>query len=190
MVWIAIMFFIGSCPFVCVLLKFIYHLTDIIFNCLENYSPFELHMSIGNSPNDLYFEGFIMDDIGQRLDMAAEIGGFKSRRNMCENLEIPYGTLNNWIKRSNIPANGILEITSKIPISRTYLETGTGDPHLREDTGISNYAHEDRVDDVMRMYKELDPEDQRMIYLIIKRSWLTKDVASNQINDELHKLWE
>ena len=179
------MFFIGSCPFVCVLLKFIYHLTDIIFNCLENYSPFELHMSIGNSPNDLYFEGFIMDDIGQRLDMAAEIGGFKSRRNMCENLEIPYGTLNNWIKRSNIPANGILEITSKIPISRTYLEDGEGDPYLRDDTGTSNYLDEGRIEKMLEMFREIEPEDQEIVYQIIKRCHLRLDMKPKKDDFDL-----
>ena len=132
-----------------------------------------------------------MDSVAIRIEKSIELSGCKTRKEFSELIGVTPDALKKWENREGgITANGILKITSKIPISRTYLETGTGDPHLREDTGISNYAHEDRVDDVMRMYKELDPEDQRMIYLIIKRSWLTKDVASNQINDELHKLWE
>lgn len=117
-------------------------------------------------------KGFVMDTIAQRLDKAVEIGAYKSRRSMANILDIPYGTLNNWIKRDNISGDGILKITNKVKISRTYLETGEGDAELNKETGISNYDHPVRIEDVARMFKDLSASDQKLIYAIVERCHL------------------
>jgi len=110
-----------------------------------------------------------MDDVAKRLDKAVEIGGFKSRRKMCESLKIPYGTLNNWIKRGKITSSGILTITENFPqISKTYLETGEGDI-LKLDTGISNYGHDARTKEVCEAYQAMSNEDKEIVYNIVKR---------------------
>ena len=65
-----------------------------------------------------------MDDVGARLDKAAKLGGFKSRRKMAKALGISYNTMNNWITRGKITEKGAVQIASKIPIPLTYLLTG------------------------------------------------------------------
>ena len=125
-----------------------------------------------------------MVDVGKRLDKAAEIGGFRSRRQMAGELDIPYSTMNKWVDRDKIPANGIMKITSKIKISRTYLETGTGDPLLGEDTGLSNYGHDDRVEEIVKMYKDMDDVDRQIIYQITKRLCQSREGRADGISDD------
>jgi len=110
-----------------------------------------------------------MKTVGERLDKAAKIGGYRSRRQMARELDIPYSTMNKWVDRNSLPASAILKITNSIPISRTYLETGTGDAELVKETGISNYGHPARADDIMAMYIELDMDDQKLIYQLAGR---------------------
>lgn len=114
-----------------------------------------------------------MDTVKQRIENAVKLSNSKSRRAFCVEIGIPYDTVNRWIDRENIPANGILAITSKVPISRTYLETGTGSPELTE-SGVSDYMHEDRIEELIKMYKEIPALDQQIIYQMTKRCWLTR----------------
>jgi len=78
-----------------------------------------------------------MDTIGKRLDKAAEIGGFKSRRQMCESIGMSYNTLNTWIKNNKITKAAALQIAKHIPISEEYLMTGVGDPEINRRDNIS-----------------------------------------------------
>ncbi len=71
-----------------------------------------------------------MDDVGTRLDKAAKLGGYKSRRKMAEALGIPYSTLNKWVNKNAISEKGAVQISSKIPISQTYLLTGEGEAEV------------------------------------------------------------
>ena len=128
---------------------------------------------------------YFVDTVAQRLDIAVKIGGFKSRKKMCESLEIPYSSMNTWITRDSIPANGIMKITSKIQISRTYLETGTGDPLLGEDTGLSNYGYDDRVEEMVKMYNDMDDVDRRAIYHVMRKMWQSKDGVTGPSDDDL-----
>lgn len=125
-----------------------------------------------------------MEGVRERLGRCEALAGVKDRKALAEFLGIKYETMNTWIKKDKITASGILQITEKIPISKTYLEAGTGDPYLSEDTGLSNYAHEDRVDELVDMYKDLSAEDQRLIYQLVKRSWLTRNITRPTPNDE------
>ncbi len=68
-----------------------------------------------------------MEDVGTRLDKAAKLGGFRSRRQMAQELGINYRTMVNWVERNKITEKGALTISSKIPISQRYLLTGEGE---------------------------------------------------------------
>ena len=87
-----------------------------------------------------------MDDVGKRLDKAAKIGGYKSRRQMAKALGISYDTFNNWVRNNKITEKGAVKIASQIPISQTYLLTGEGDTEVKQSNvnhgiqGIGNVA--------------------------------------------------
>nr|DAM62789.1 MAG TPA: CI repressor [Caudoviricetes sp.] len=50
--------------------------------------------------------------------------GVKTDKQMCEILEIQYGTLDNWKNRKKIPRGRLLEIATKLNVSLEYLERG------------------------------------------------------------------
>ena len=66
--------------------------------------------------------------------------------------------------RNNLSADLIACILNKYPqISKTYLETGTGDM-LKLDSGISNYGHSDRANEVASAYEQMSNEDKEIFY--------------------------
>lgn len=118
-----------------------------------------------------------MDSVKERFEKACQIAGIANKKGMMKEfaglVKIPYGSLYNLLSRDKITSDAILKITDVVPISRTYLETGTGLADINCD-GVSDYVHEDRVDELVKMYKELGSEDQRIIYQMTKRCWLSK----------------
>ena len=50
--------------------------------------------------------------------------GVKTDKQMCEILEIQYGTLDNWKNRKKIPKGRLLEIATKLNVTPEYLESG------------------------------------------------------------------
>lgn len=113
-----------------------------------------------------------MDSIEKRIEKAIELSGCKTRKAFSEMIKVTPDALKKWEQRGGITPAGIIKITDHVRISRTYLENGTGVPDLNS-SGVSDYVHEDRVDELVQMYKELDSSDQRLIYQITKRFWST-----------------
>lgn len=128
-----------------------------------------------------------MDSVEKRIEKAIELSGCKTRKLFSELIGVTPDALKKWENReTGITPAGIMKITDKVSISRTYLETGTGLPNLNK-SGISDYVHEDRVDELLKMYKELDVMDQQIIYQMAKRCWLTK--TKSNLNEDMEKIW-
>ena len=105
-----------------------------------------------------------MDSVNERFKKIAKIVGLKSAKALSEELKIPYNTFGTWGKKNKITPEGILNILDKFPqISKTYLETGTGDM-LKLDSGISNYGHSDRANEVASAYEQMSNEDKEIFY--------------------------
>ena len=125
-----------------------------------------------------------MDTVAERLDKAVEIGGFKSRRQMCENLQISYNTLNTWIKNNKITKSAALMLSNSIDISKDYLLTGEGDPYAKRD--LENLSEEELiallpkdVQQLVRHYEKLPEEKKRE-----HRQKLILEAAELEIKDE------
>jgi len=105
-----------------------------------------------------------MDSVNERFKKIAKIVGLKSAKALSEELKIPYNTFGTWGKKNKITPEGILNILDKFPqISKTYLETGTGDM-LKLDSGVSNYGHSDRANEVASAYEQMSNEDKEIFY--------------------------
>lgn len=124
-----------------------------------------------------------MDSVEKRIKKAIELSGCKTRKAFAGLINVTPDALKKWENRDGgITPAGILKITDKVNISRTYLETGTGLPELNA-SGISDYVHEDRVDELVQMYKELDPNDQRLIYQMTKRCHMQIKNLNSKLDD-------
>lgn len=109
-----------------------------------------------------------MHTIEERIKEAIRLSDCKTRKAFSELIGVTPDALKKWERRGAITAAGILKITAKVPMSRTYLEKGTGDAELTE-SGTSNYGNDDRAGEVVEMYKMLDSEDQEIVYRLINR---------------------
>jgi len=88
--------------------------------------------------------------------------GVKTDKQMCEILEIQYGTLDNWKYRKKIPRGRLLEIATKLNVTPEYLESGT---HISNNTnsvivnGSNNGSivtgHQVKVSDEFMEFAEL-----------------------------------
>jgi len=128
-----------------------------------------------------------MRSLKERLDKVQELGNFKTRKDFANSIGISYTTMNKWIERDEITANGVLKILDKYPqVSKTYLETGTGDV-LKLDTGVSNYGHGDRAKEIADAYERMSNEDKKVAYRLMQ--CLSKD-SGRDISDEIEKAFE
>ena len=110
-----------------------------------------------------------MDSVKYRLEKVKEITGFSTRKEFSKSVGVSYTTMNKWIERGEITPNGLVKITKKYPtISYTYMETGEGDI-LKLDTGISNYGHDARKNEVCNAYDSMSNADKEIIYNISMR---------------------
>lgn len=108
-----------------------------------------------------------MDSVEKRIEKAIELSGCKTRKAFSEMIKVTPDALKKWEQRGGITPAGIVKITDIVPISRTYLEKGDGDPELT-DVGISNYAHDDRENDVISFYRKFSLEDKKYFYRLMK----------------------
>lgn len=65
-----------------------------------------------------------MENLEAVLARMRAVLGVKTDKQMCEILEIQYGTLDNWKNRKKIPKGRLLEIATKLNVSLEYLESG------------------------------------------------------------------
>lgn len=65
-----------------------------------------------------------MENLEAVLARMRAVLGVKTDKQMCEILEIQYGTLDNWKNRKKIPRGRLLEIATKLNVSLEYLESG------------------------------------------------------------------
>ena len=72
-----------------------------------------------------------MENLEAILARMRAVLGVKTDKQMCEILEIQYGTLDNWKNRKKIPRGRLLEIATKLNVTPEYLESGT---HISNNT--------------------------------------------------------
>lgn len=105
-----------------------------------------------------------MDSVKERFKKIASSVGEKSVKSMAVTLGIPYNTIGTWGKKDEITPEGIMIISEKYQnISKEYLKKGTGDM-LKLDTGVSNYGHDARANEVAQAYASMSNEDQKIFY--------------------------
>jgi len=123
-----------------------------------------------------------MTDVSKRLDLVSKIAGLKNKKELSEFIDIPYSTLSKWVTRNKITSDGILSIIKAgVPISINYLETGLGDAELTS-SGVSNYNHEESIDNAEKMYRELSIEDKQIVYAVIKRLHQTSSALDDAVD--------
>lgn len=127
-----------------------------------------------------------MDSITERLDKAVEIGGFKSRRQMCTELKMSYNSLNTWIKNGKITKGAASQLASAINISEEYLKTGEGDPYVEPTPNLENLSEEELiamlpkdVQQVVKSYKKLPEEKKKE-----QRQKLIIEASEIELEDE------
>lgn len=109
-----------------------------------------------------------MDSVEKRIEKAIELSGCKTRKLFSELIGVTPDALKKWENReTGITPAGIMKITDKISISRTYLETGTGDAELTN-LGVSNYSHDDREKDIITFFRKMKMEDKKNFYKLMK----------------------
>lgn len=108
-----------------------------------------------------------MDSVEKRIEKAISLSGCKTKKSFSELIGVTPDALKKWEIRGSITPAGIIKITDLVPISRTYLETGTGD-HELSDIGVSNYAHDDREKDIINFYRKMGMEDKKHFYKLMK----------------------
>ena len=65
-----------------------------------------------------------MENLEAVLARMRAVLGVKTDKQMCEILDIPYGTLDMWKVRKKIPKGRFLEIAAKLNVTPEYLESG------------------------------------------------------------------
>ena len=127
-----------------------------------------------------------MDSVSERLDKAVEIGGFRSRRQMCEKLKMSYNSLNTWIKNEKITKGAASQLASAINISEEYLKTGEGEPYVEPKPNLENLSEEELiamlpkdVQQVVKSYKKLPEEKKRE-----QRQKLILEASEIELEDE------
>ena len=65
-----------------------------------------------------------MENLEAVLARMRAVLGVKTDKQMCEILDIPYGTLDMWKVRKKIPKGRFLEIAAKLNVTTEYLESG------------------------------------------------------------------
>jgi len=93
-----------------------------------------------------------MDNIKERIAKAQEIAGFSSRKEFAKFVDIQYPTMNRWIEKDIITANGILKIADKVNISQKYLETGKGSAFVEDVSTIGDTIQYDESEKVQIKY--------------------------------------
>ncbi|QPH84810.1 bacteriophage CI repressor [Campylobacter concisus] len=103
-----------------------------------------------------------MENLEAILARMRAVLGVKTDKQMCEILEIQYGTLDNWKNRKKIPRGRLLEIATKLNVTPEYLESGT---HISNNTnsvivnGSNNGSivngHQVKVSDEFMEFAEL-----------------------------------
>ena len=79
-----------------------------------------------------------MENLEAVLARMRAVLGVKTDKQMCEILEIQYGTLDNWKNRKKIPRGRLLEIATKLNVTPEYLESGINISGGNNQIGNSN----------------------------------------------------
>lgn len=79
-----------------------------------------------------------MENLEAILARMRAVLGVKTDKQMCEILEIQYGTLDNWKNRKKIPRGRLLEIATKLNVTPEYLESGINISGGNNQIGNSN----------------------------------------------------
>jgi bacteriophage CI repressor helix-turn-helix domain len=79
-----------------------------------------------------------MENLEAILARMRAVLGVKTDKQMCEILEIQYGTLDNWKNRKKIPRGRLLEIATKLNVTPEYLENGINISGGNNQIGNSN----------------------------------------------------
>ena len=109
-----------------------------------------------------------MDSVEKRIEKAIQLSGLRYRNEFAKLIGVTPDALKKWEKRGKISEKGAFKIASMIPISQTYLLTGEGDPELKP-SGISNYDHPVRKEELLENFERLDDRDKKAVYHIIRR---------------------
>lgn len=79
-----------------------------------------------------------MENMEAVLARMRAVLGVKTDKQMCEILEIQYGTLDMWKVRKKIPKGKFLEIAAKLNVTPEYLESGINISGGNNQIGNSN----------------------------------------------------
>ena len=108
-----------------------------------------------------------MRKIDSILSLLRNLTNSKTDKEMCEILKIPYGTLDNWKARDNIPKGRLYEFSEKFGVSMDTLLNGsvkvTGDNNLAfsgdgntvfdKNADIAN-VYSPKVNEFLALYKK------------------------------------
>ncbi len=123
------------------------------------------------------------------LESVREYAGIEDKRGKWGKLSDAIGynldSLYNFTKkgvRDKLSPDIISCIQDTYPqISKTYLKTGEGDI-LKLDTGISNYGHDARVQEMCSAIEQISNEDKELVYNLLKRLKKESDDLENAID--------
>ena len=85
-----------------------------------------------------------MENLEAILARMRAVLGVKTDKQMCEILEIQYGTLDNWKNRKKIPRGRLLEIATKLNVTPEYLESGINISGGNNQIGNSNIQNNEK----------------------------------------------
>ncbi len=127
------------------------------------------------------------------LESVREYAGIEDKRGKWGKLSDAIGynldSLYNFTKkgvRDKLSPDIISCIQDTYPqISKTYLKTGEGDI-LKLDTGISNYGHDARMQEMCSAIEQISNEDKELVYNLLMR--LKKE--NDDLEDAIDKAFE
>ena len=101
-----------------------------------------------------------MENLEAVLARMRAVLGVKTDKQMCEILDIPYGTLDMWKVRKKIPKGRFLEIAAKLNVPIEYLESGVNISNNTNSVVVngSNNGNQVKVSDEFMEFAELFKE--------------------------------
>lgn len=101
-----------------------------------------------------------MENLEAVLARMRAVLGVKTDKQMCEILDIPYGTLDMWKVRKKIPKGRFLEIATKLNVTTEYLESGVNISNNTNSVVVngSNNGNQVKVSDEFMEFAELFKE--------------------------------
>jgi len=125
--------------------------------------------------------------IGERIAKARKKAGYSDQKSFSAELikngfKVSPRTLADYELNNTEPKiSTVREIAKICNVSFNWLIDGIGDAELTS-SGVSNYNHEESIDNAEKMYRELSIEDKQIVYAVIKRLHQTSSALDDAVD--------